>query len=263
MKGCASPAPPGYPGAQNTRVATAAISSVLMAVGYHSRAQRAYWFGKRVHSFMSIVVSPKLLRIFLRALRARHWVAGIYLVLAIAGVYGASRIPTDPAIERLVVAGDPVAQATVEFERVFPEGEQALLMLEAPDPLTQTSLQGAERLERELGKIPKVEAHSLLTLFRRADSSADITPEEAARLRRLAIRTSLLRRAGLLGEHYIGIALDLRVDSPAERDRALAAIDALVLPRENGGQSTALPFSAIRRVGNPWLDAWLARENGT
>src|SRR5882724_5888549 len=212
---------------------------------------------------MSIVVSPKLLRIFLHVLRARYWVAGIYLVLAVAGLYGASRIPADPAIERLVVAGDPVAQATLEFERVFPEGEQALIMLEAPDPLSQTTLQGAGRLERELGKIPQVEAHSLLTIFRRADSSADISREDAARVRAFATGTSLFRRAGLLGEHYFGIALDLRVNSPAERDRALAAIDALVLPLENGGQSTALPFSAIRRVGNPWLDAWLERQTAT
>ena len=75
---------------------------------------------------MSIVVSPKLLRLFLHVLQARCWVAGIYLVLAVAGVYGASRIPTDTAIERLVVAGDPVAQATLEFERVFPEGEHRI-----------------------------------------------------------------------------------------------------------------------------------------
>jgi predicted RND superfamily exporter protein len=212
---------------------------------------------------MSIVVSPKLLRIFLHVLRARYWVAGVYLVLAMAGVYGASRIPTDPAIERLVVAGDPVAQATLEFERVFPEGEQALIMLEAPDPLNQGALQGAERLERELGKIPKVEAHSLLTLFRRANSSADLSPEDAVRLRTFATGTSLFRRAGLLGEHYFGIALDLRVNSPAERNRALAAIDAVVLPLEKSGQPGALPFSAIRRVGNPWLDAWLERQTGT
>jgi predicted RND superfamily exporter protein len=212
---------------------------------------------------MSIVVSPKLLRIFLHVLRARYWVAGVYLILAMAGIYGASRIPTDPAIDRLIVAGDPVAQATLEFERVFPEGEQALLMLEAPDPLSQTTLQGAERLERELGKIPQVEAHSLLTLFRRSDSSPDIGREEAARLRTFATGTSLFRRAGLLGEHYLGIALDLRVNTPAERDRALAAIDALVSPVVRAGEPSAAPFTAIRRVGNPWLDAWLERQTGT
>ena len=38
--GCASPAPPGYPGAQNTRVASDAANSVLMRLGYHSPARR-------------------------------------------------------------------------------------------------------------------------------------------------------------------------------------------------------------------------------
>ncbi len=68
----------------------------------------------------------------------------------------------------------------------------------------------------------------------------------------------MFRRAGLLGEHYMGIALDLRVNSPAERDRALAAIDALALPFDTSGH----PFTAIRRVGTPWLDAWLERQTG-
>jgi predicted RND superfamily exporter protein len=56
----------------------------------------------------------------------------------------------------------------------------------------------------------------------------------------------------------VAIALDLEVKSPAERDRALAAIDALVLPLDVSGH----PFTAIRRVGSPWLDAWLERQTG-
>jgi predicted RND superfamily exporter protein len=206
--------------------------------------------------------SSRLLRFFLRVLRVRRWIAGLFVVLAAAGAYGALRIPADPAIESLVVPGDPVAKATVEFERVFPEGEQALLMLESPDPFLPSALSAAARLERQLGLIPNVEAHSLLTLFHRADAAAEVTPEEAARIRAFATGTTLFRRAGLVGEHYLGIALDLKVDSPAERDRALAAIDALVLPGNAGGAGVA-PFSAIRRVGNPWLDAWLERQTGT
>jgi predicted RND superfamily exporter protein len=68
-----------------------------------------------------MLVSPKLFQIFVRVLQARYWIIGAFLILAVAGIYGATRIPTDSAIERLVVAGDPVAQATEEFERVFPE----------------------------------------------------------------------------------------------------------------------------------------------
>ena len=46
-----------------------------------------------------------------------------------------------------MVPGDPVAQATHEFERVFPEGQQALLVLEAPDPLSADAVGAANALE--------------------------------------------------------------------------------------------------------------------
>ncbi len=207
---------------------------------------------------MSVPASPKVVRIFLRVVRARSWIAAAFLVLAAAGVYGALRVPNDPAIERLVVAGDPVARATLEFDRLFPEGEQALIMLEAPDPLSLAALRGADRLEHELARIPHVEAHSLLDLYRRGSSAGEITPIEAGRLRTFATGTPLFRRAGLLGDHYFGIALELRVESPAERDQALTAIDSLALPLEASGG----PFTQVRRVGSPWLDAWLERQTG-
>jgi predicted RND superfamily exporter protein len=207
---------------------------------------------------MDTPIPATLVRIFLQVLHARRGIALVFALLVAAGIYGASRIPTDSAIERLVVPGDPVAQATLEFERVFPEGEQALLMLEAPDPFSAAALQGAAQLELELDKIPQVAAHSVLTLYRRAGSSGGIDAGEAARVRAFATGTTLFRRAGLIGEHYFGIALELRVNSAAERDRALAAIDALVLPLEK----SAGPWSAIRRVGTPWLDAWLERQTG-
>src|ERR1700682_4859520 len=85
-------------------------------------------------SSMSMPASPKVVHLFLRVLAARRWIAGAFLILAAAGIYGALRVPDDPAIERLVVAGDPIARATLEFDRLFPEGEQVLIMLEAPGP---------------------------------------------------------------------------------------------------------------------------------
>jgi uncharacterized protein len=207
---------------------------------------------------MSVPASPKVVQLFVHVLRARAWIAGAFLVLAVAGIYGALQIPNDPAIERLVVAGDPVARATLEFDRVFPEGEQALIMLEAADPLSLAALRAADGLEHELAKIPHVEAHSLIDLYRRAGSPAEISPDEAGHLRTFATGTPLFRRAGLLGDHYFGIALELGVNSPAERDRALAAIDALALPLEASGG----PFTQVRRVGSSWLDAWLERQTG-
>jgi uncharacterized protein len=209
--------------------------------------------------YRTMFVSPRLLQLFLRVLRARHWIVAVFALLTLAGIYGALRIPTDSSIDRLIVAGDPVAQATREFERVFPEGEQALIVLEAPDPLSPAALQGVDQLERQLDQIPKVAAHSLLTLYFRSSPPATIGPNEAAKLRAFASGTSLVRRAGLMGDHYLGIGLELQVTSPAERDRALAAIDAQVLPINANGH----PFTAVRRVGSPWLDAWLERQTGT
>jgi uncharacterized protein len=207
---------------------------------------------------MTMIVSPRLLRLFLGVLRARYAIVAVFLILALAGIYGATRIATDTSIDRLISAGDPVELATRDFERVFPEGEQALIMLEAPNPLGVASLQGAAQLERELDNIPNVQAHSLLTLYFRATPPAVINPNDAAQLRSFATGTLLFRRAGLMGDHYLGIGLDLRVNTPAERDQVLAAIDAKVLPLDASGH----PFTAIRRVGTPWLEAWLERQTG-
>jgi predicted RND superfamily exporter protein len=206
---------------------------------------------------MSVPASPPVVQFFLRVLQARGWISATFLGLAALGIYGALRVPNDPAIERLIVPGDPVARATLEFDRLFPEGDQALIMLETPDPLSVASLRAADTLEQSLAKIPKVEAHSLLDLYRRTDA-ADITPAEAGRIAKFATGTSLFRRAGLLGDHYFGVALELRTASPAERDAALKAIDSLALPLEKPGA----PFSQVRRVGSPWLDAWLERQTG-
>jgi len=208
--------------------------------------------------YRTMFVSPRLLQLFLRVLRARHLILGLFALLTLAGIYGALRIPTDSSIDRLIVSSDPVAQATREFERVFPEGEQALIVLEAPDPLSPAVLQGVDQLERQLDQIPKVAAHSLLTLYFRSTPPASIDADEAAKLRAFATGTSLVRRAGLMGDHYLGIGLELKVNSPTERDQVLAAIDARVLPIE----ATGHPFTAVRRVGAPWLDAWLEKQTG-
>src|SRR5437667_12789638 len=122
---------------------------------------------------MRVPAAPKAVQIFFHALRARGWIAGTFVVLAAAGIYGALQVPNDPSTERLIVASDPVALATRDFDRIFPEGVQALIMLETSDPLSLTALRAADRLEQELARIPQVEAHSLLDLYRRAVSTGD------------------------------------------------------------------------------------------
>ena len=148
-------------------------------------------------------------------------------------------------------------QATAAFEKLFPEGVHALLMLETPAPLALRALQGADQLEHRLAMIPGVEAQSLLTIYRGAHPGTALGRTMPMRVHRFATGTRLFTRAGLLGPHFLGIALELHVRSPADRDRMLAAIDAATAPllRSHGG-----PFDRIRRVGSPWLDAWLEHE---
>jgi uncharacterized protein len=207
---------------------------------------------------MRVPAAPKVVQIFLQVLRARRWIVAAFLLLTAAGIYGTLQVPSDPSIERLVVANDPVALATRAFDRIFPEGEQALLMLETADPLSLPALRAADRLEHELARIPQVEAHSFLDIYRHAVATGDLSQLDAGRVRAFATGTALFRRAGLLGDHYLGIALELRVKSPAERNRALQAIDALVVPLETPGGT----FTKVRRVGSPWLNAWLERQTG-
>jgi uncharacterized protein len=208
---------------------------------------------------MSAPASSRALRVFTRVLQLRGGIALAFLCLTIAGAFGALRVPDDLAIEHLMVRGDTIARATRDFERLFPTGQQALLVLEAPDPLSPAVLGAADSLESALARIPGVAPHSLLTLYRLATPGAPASiAAQSDRLRAFATGTQLFRRAGLLGENYLGIALELRVHSPAERDRALAAIDTQLQPLEAQGS----PLTAVRRVGSPWLDAWLERQTG-
>lgn len=207
---------------------------------------------------MPLSDSPKLVTFFLRVLRLRGWIVIAFILLTLGGIFGATRIPSDPAIDRLVVAGDPTAQTTLEFDRLFPEGDQALLMLESADPLSPRSLDAADQLERGLAKIAGVKVRSLIDFFRRTDRNAKLSADEAQRLRSFATGTRLFRKAGLLGDHYLGVALELRAGSPEERNRALAAIDSIALPLERPGGR----FTAVRRVGSPWLNQWLEHQTG-
>src|SRR5579864_2340381 len=160
---------------------------------------------------MSVPGSSRLIRTFRRVLQARVPIVLIFLALTAVGIHGVLKVPDDPAIERLVVANDPVARATADFERLFPEGEQALVVFESADPLSLASLQAVDRAEQQLAKIPKVEAHSLLDLYRHGGAKRELTADDVMAIRKFATSTRLFRGAGLLGDRYLGVGLQLRV----------------------------------------------------
>jgi uncharacterized protein len=207
---------------------------------------------------MYVPASAPVVRFFLRILGLRRWIAIAFAVLTVAGVLGALRVPDDVAVDSLIVANDPDARATREFERLFPEGDHALLMLEAPDPLAPEALSGARQLTSKLAGISGVEAESAPALSGQARQPEPLDAS-AANLGRQLAGAPLLRRAGLVGDHFLGIALELRTRDAADRDRVLTAIDSAIRPFLAPGG----PFTAVRRVGSPWLDAWLEHETTT
>jgi uncharacterized protein len=206
---------------------------------------------------VTVPAAPAAVQFFTRVLAARRAILLVFIVLGALGAYGATLIPDDNAIDTLMVANDPDAKATVAFEKLFPEGVHALLMLETPDPLSATALRGADQLEQRLAAIGGVDPQSLLTIYRGANPGTTLSAEGAERVRRFATGTHLFSRSGLLGPHFLGIALELHLRSPADRDRMLRAIDAAIEPLSGGPGG---PFTRIRRVGSPWLDAWLEHE---
>ena len=60
---------------------------------------------------MSVPGSPKVLRFFRRVLQVRGWIVCAFVILTAAGIYGATRIPNDPAIDRLVAERSVVRAA--------------------------------------------------------------------------------------------------------------------------------------------------------
>src|SRR5262249_58215101 len=99
---------------------------------------------------------------------------------------------------RLLVPGDPAVQATRASQRISPDSPSALLLFESEDPWAPASLARFEAAERELRKVPRVDAFSVLDAIRRARPGA--SPEE---LHRLATGTDLFRKQGLLGDRFL------------------------------------------------------------
>src|SRR5689334_18948868 len=154
----------------------------------------------------------------------------------------AARIPSEGGIDRLVVESDPDAVATRAFERLFPDSPTALLLFEADDPWSPASLGRIEAAEREIRKVPRVSAFSVLDAVRRARPGA-----AGDALRQLATATPFFRQQGLVGDRYLAVMADLDIKGQRDRDEALRGIDAAL---ERAGSAN------VRKVGAPYVSAW-------
>src|SRR5215831_1488927 len=133
-------------------------------------------------------------------LRHRAIVLAAYLVAVPAAALLATRIPSQGAIERLIVPSDPDYAATRAFQAIFPEPQLVLIAFEAADPWSPATLDRVQRAAAALDAVPHVSAFSVLDALRRAQPTAD--PQA---LRRLATGTQLFRRQGLVGDRSLTV----------------------------------------------------------
>jgi hypothetical protein len=207
--------------------------------------------------------SPRLQSIFRVIVARRWWLVAVYAVLLPLAVALAVRVESDNSIARLIVESDPDYRDTAAFQTLFPEGEHVVLLAEARDPFAPGVLQKVTELEARLGRLPRVEPFSALTLYRRTHPGAatsgapiEVTLATAAEVRRFVTGTDLFRRQGLVGPDFLGITLELKIKGAAERDQTLAAIDRVIAPFA----AAPAPLVAIRKVGGPYVDAYLEAE---
>ena len=183
----------------------------------------------------------------------------VYALLALPAARIAIGIPSDDAIERMVVVSDPDVVATQEFRRVFPEKETVLLLAEAGEPLAPAATAGVVALERAIGDVPGAGPISAVMIAERLRPGI-ASPERQAELRAFLTGTPFFRGQGLLGDGFLGIAVELSAAGPKERNRVLTGIEAAVREAEARSPGGRSPFVRVRRVGEAFMNAYLERE---
>jgi len=198
---------------------------------------------------------PFLERAFRRIVGWRLSVLAIYAVLVPVAIALTFRIPAEGAIDRLIVPSDPDFVATRAFQKVFPEGQVVLLLVEADDPWSPEVLRQVVALEDRLRAVPGVHPVSALDVFRRVAPGFQPDAASAEAFRKFATGTDILRRQGLLGKDFQGVVAGFGAEA-GDRPKVLAAIEKAVGEPGPG-------VKGIRRVGAPLVEAWIEHESGT
>ena len=189
----------------------------------------------------------RLERVFRRIVAMRWPVLAGFALLVPLGALEASRIRSDGAISSMVVASDPDFEATRAFQRIFPEGQLALLIVEDAEPWRNDVLAMVDAVAAAARRVQGVTVYSPLNVYRQAhpgfapDARGD---RRAAPLRRVG---RPLPQAGAGRRAPLGARRRLpRVRLGRARRDALQAIDA-------GGRAAA---------GGSWTEhaPWCARS---
>ncbi|HEU4383562.1 MAG TPA: MMPL family transporter [Anaeromyxobacteraceae bacterium] len=193
---------------------------------------------------------------FRRVVALRVPILAAAALAAAASVWLASRIPSEGSVDRLIVASDPDYVATRAFQKVFPEGQMAVLLLEADDPWSPEALGDLLAVQAALRGLPGVVPYSALEVFRRGRPLFAPTEEWARAYRAFATGTDLFRRQGLVGDRFQGLALALSARGPAERDAELESVERAL------SRVRLSAVSRVRKVGAPFVESWIERESG-
>jgi predicted RND superfamily exporter protein len=203
------------------------------------------------------LAAPTRLESLFRAIVARRRrIVLVYVFLAVPAAWLTARIPEENAVERMLVDSDPDVVATREFRKLFPEKESILLLAESADPLSPASTAAVLALERAVARVAGASPISALTIAEHLRPGIT-SPGRQGELRPFLAGTPFFRRQCLLGDDFLGIAVDLDTSEPKQRDRTLADIEAAVRGAEASSHGTLV---RVRRVGEPFMNAYLARE---
>jgi len=200
-----------------------------------------------------VETNGRLGRFFAFLIAHRWWVIALYALLLSPAAYLAAQVEQDNSIDRLIIATDPDFVATREFEQVFGEGEFALLLAEADEPLAPAVVTRVDEIERALAGIPHVAVNSALSIFRKAKAGFEPTPENLTAFRAFVTGTDLFRKQGLVGDRYLAVGLILDVHGTQERRAALAAIAKAI----GGFRDHPAPLAKLTELGAPWVDEYL------
>lgn len=195
----------------------------------------------------------RLHRLFASIVARSRLILAIYAVLLVPSVWYAVGVGQDNSIDRLIVADDPDNVATREFEEVFGSGEYAVLLAEAEDPLSCGAIARVDAIERAIADIPNTTANSALSIFRRAKAGFDATAEQCVAFRKFVSGTDLLRKQGLVGDHFLAVGVILNVDGTEQRTATLAAIDDAIAPI----LANPAPLRGVFRLGQPFVNRYL------
>jgi predicted RND superfamily exporter protein len=195
----------------------------------------------------------RLSRFFTAVIARRWWVIAVYALLLPPSAYYAAKVGQDNSIDRLLIATDPDYVGTRAFEKVFGGGEYALLLIEADDPLAPEVIAQVDALERAIQTNPRITTNSLLSVYRRARAGFEPTPEQLASFHQFATGTDLFRRQGLIGPHYIAVALIFEVRDSADRLALLAGIEGAIA----GVEARLGPIAGLHRLGQPYVNVYL------